>query len=79
MATDLPDETKKALVNAIKDYFLKERDEEIGELAASFFLDFVLEEIGPIVYNQAIKDAQSSLQRTVADLDVTLCKPVSVR
>jgi uncharacterized protein (DUF2164 family) len=79
MAIALPDETKKALVTAIKHYFSKERDEEIGELAASFFLDFVLEEIGPSIYNQGIRDAQASLQRTVADLDVNLCKPVAVR
>lgn len=79
MAVALPDETKKALITAIKHYFSKERDEEIGELAASFFLDFVLEEIGPSIYNQGIKDAQASLQRTVADLDVNLCMPVAVR
>ncbi len=34
MEIALPDETKKALVTAIKQYFWKERDEEIGELAA---------------------------------------------
>lgn len=79
MAIALPDETKKALVTAIRLYFSQERDEEIGDLAASFFLDFVLEEIGPSIYNQGIKDAQASLQRTVADLDVNLCMPADVR
>lgn len=79
MAVALPEEKKKALVAAIKQYFLQERGEEIGDLAAGFFLDFVLEEIGPSIYNQAIKDAQASLQRTVADLDVNLGKPETVR
>lgn len=75
MAIVLPDETKKELVASIKQYFLEERDEDLGDLQAGFFLDFVLEEIGPSIYNQALRDAQASLQRTVADLDVTLHEP----
>lgn len=72
MSITLPEETKKDLVNAIKHYFLEERDDEIGDLQASFFLDFVLREVGPSIYNQAIADAQAHLQRAIADLDVTL-------
>lgn len=75
MAIVLPDETEKALVNAVKHYFLEERGDEIGDLQASFFLEFVLKEIGPTIYNQAIKDAQTSLQRVVTDLDITLHEP----
>ena len=75
MAIVLPNATRKALVLAIKAYFLDERDEEIGELQASFFLDFILESVGPSIYNQAIKEAQARLQHTVADLDVTLHEP----
>ncbi|MFQ5568027.1 MAG: DUF2164 domain-containing protein [Rhodothermales bacterium] len=75
MAIALPDETKKALIESIKCYFLEERDEKIGDLQASFFLEFILKEVGPSIYNQAIKDAQSSLQGAVADLDITLHEP----
>lgn len=78
MPIDFPDETKKELVSAIKRYFLNERDEEIGDLAAAFFLDFVLETIGPSIYNQAIRDAQGRLQVIVADLDLNLCKPEAI-
>lgn len=75
MAIVLPDETRTELVAALKRYFSDERDEEIGDLQATFLLDFVLKEVGPSVYNQAIKDAQATLSRTVADLDVTLYEP----
>lgn len=75
MAIDVPDATKKELLAAIKRYFLEERDVEIGDLQASFLLDFVLKEIGPSIYNQAIKDAQASLHGAVADLDLTLYEP----
>lgn len=78
MAISLPEETRKAFVAAIKHYFKKERNEEIGELAADFFLDFVLEQIGPSIYNQAIRDVQASLQTTIAELDVNLGEPEAV-
>lgn len=75
MAVELPDETRKQLVQHIKHYFSEEQDEEVGDLRASFFLDFVLETVGPSVYNQAIRDAQARLQVVVGDLDLTLHEP----
>lgn len=75
MPLTLPDATKQDLIASIKHYFLTERDEEIGDLQAGFLLEFVLKEIGPSIYNQAIKDAQASLHGSVADLDLTLHEP----
>jgi uncharacterized protein (DUF2164 family) len=75
MAIELPNETKRALVDEIKHYFRTERDEEIGDLQAGFLLDFVLETVGPSIYNRAVRDAQAKLQTAVADLDVTLHRP----
>jgi uncharacterized protein (DUF2164 family) len=42
-----------------------------GELQASLFLRFCVEEIGPTIYNQAIADAQGFLQEKLADLENT--------
>ena len=42
----------------IKNYFLKGREEEIGDLAAGLMLDFIIEELAPEFYNQGIQDAQ---------------------
>src|SRR5579875_501009 len=42
--------------------------EPIGELAAGLLLDFFLEEIGPVVYNKAISDAQERIQLRLLDL-----------
>jgi uncharacterized protein (DUF2164 family) len=75
VAIELPDETRKRLVQHIKHYFAEEQGEEIGDLRASFFLDFALETVGPSVYNQAILDAQARLQVVVGDLDLTLHEP----
>lgn len=79
MSITLPADAKEELVARIQHYFLEERDEEIGQLQASFFLDFAVEVIGPHVYNQAIRDAQTHLQAVVTDLDVVLYEPEAPR
>ena len=63
------------MVASIRRYFVEEREEEIGDLKASFFLDYVLKEIGPSIYNQAVVDVQAVLRDRIAELDVTLTEP----
>ncbi|MCL5262772.1 MAG: DUF2164 domain-containing protein [Acidobacteria bacterium] len=55
-------------VASLKRYFEENLSEPIGDLTASLLLDFILQEIGPAVYNLAIADAQARLQQRVADL-----------
>ncbi len=64
--------SKQARVDAIKSiqrYFEENMPEPIGELPAGLLLNFFLEEIGPVIYNSAIRDAQARMQQRVADLD----------
>ncbi|MCB5194988.1 DUF2164 domain-containing protein [Deefgea salmonis] len=56
------------LQQAIQRYCREEIDTDIGELQAAFMLDFVLREIGPHIYNQAIRDAQNHLAQQVEAL-----------
>ena len=42
--------------------------EPLGELAAGSLLDYFLEEIAPLAYNQAVTDAQDRVQRRIAEL-----------
>ncbi len=42
--------------------------EPIGDLPAGLLLNFILEDIGPAIYNKAIADAQSRLQQQLSDL-----------
>jgi uncharacterized protein (DUF2164 family) len=69
MAIQLFKETQKTLVASIQRYFAEHMDEEIGDLKAMLLLDFVLQEVGPSVYNQAITDAQAHMLERVNDLD----------
>ena len=64
--------SKEARTNAIasmKRYFEENMPEPIGDLPASLLLNFFIEEIGPLIYNRAIADAQERLQRRVLDLN----------
>jgi uncharacterized protein (DUF2164 family) len=45
-------------------------DEPIGNIAAGALLGFLLEEIGPTVYNQAVADVQERLQLRISELDL---------
>jgi uncharacterized protein (DUF2164 family) len=63
-----PDVRKQALAS-IKKYVAENLDQEIGDLQATLLLDYVLTEIGPSVYNQAIQDAQHYFQERASDLE----------
>lgn len=64
----LKPETEEALLASIKRFFAEELEEDIGDLKARAVLDYCLREIGPSVYNQAIADAQATLEVAVLDL-----------
>ncbi len=64
----LPQEKKDEMVALIKNYFLRERGEEIGNLAALLMLDFIIEELAPDFYNQGVLDSYRCMQDMVEDL-----------
>ena len=61
-------ERRDEMVSLIKNYFLKERDEEIGDLAAGLFLDFILEKLAPEFYNQGVYDSHRYIKDAAEDL-----------
>ena len=75
MAITLSQEARKQLIASIKRYFDEEMDEELGDLRAGRILDYVLKEIAPTVYNQAIADAQAYFQDKALDLDGSCHEP----
>lgn len=75
MSIKLKDEARKRLIASIRRFFIEKLEEDIGDLKAALVLDFVLREIAPAVYNQAVADAQAFLQDKVADLEVSLYEP----
>ena len=75
MPIALPPDVTTRLHASIKRYFAEHLEEEIGDLKARLVLDFVLKEIGPVVYNRAIADAQGYFQGRVADLEGVCYEP----
>lgn len=64
----LSKEKKKEMTSAIKDYFLNERDEELGDLASSLILDFIIDELAPEFYNQGVYDSYKYISDRNEDL-----------
>lgn len=56
------------MISAVKNYYLKERDEEIGDLAAGLILDFIIKELAPEFYNQGVCDSHKFMENSIEDL-----------
>jgi uncharacterized protein (DUF2164 family) len=66
----LTPETKEKAVKEIMGYFLDERNEEMGIIAAEDILDFFLQNTGKYVYNKAIDDAKGLLLKQLEETDI---------
>jgi len=70
MTIQLSKETHKEAVTSIERYFQENMEEKIGNLAAAALLNFMLEEVGPSIYNKAVADVQERLQAQILELDI---------
>ena len=70
MTIELPKEVRAQAVASIERYFLEHLEERIGNIQAAALLNYVLEEIGPSIYNQAIADAQERLRMRSDERDI---------
>jgi len=65
-------EKREEMVAAIKAYYLKDREEEIGQLAAGLILDFIIEELAPEFYNQGVMDSCQYMSERIEDMQSLL-------
>ena len=75
MTIKIKAEAHNRFIASIKRFSQESLDDEMGDLKASLLLAFVMQEIGPTIYNQAITDAQTRLQDAVMDLDGSCHEP----
>jgi uncharacterized protein (DUF2164 family) len=59
---------REEAVASLKRYFEENLPEPLGDLPAGLLLDYFLEEVGPVIYNQAIQDAQTRILQRASDL-----------
>lgn len=70
MTITLTKEARAQAVASIERYFLENMEDKIGNIAAGGLLGFFLEELGPLVYNQAVAAVQERLQQRVSEIDI---------
>ncbi|MGE0883686.1 MAG: DUF2164 domain-containing protein [Blastocatellales bacterium] len=69
MTIELSKEAKQNALESLQKYFEVNMDEPLGDPAGGALLGFILEEIGPSIYNKGVADAQERMQARVSELD----------
>ena len=69
MAIELSKEDRAQAVDSLTRYVLENLDQKIGNLTAGALLGFILEEIGPSIYNRAVADVKERLLMRVEDVE----------
>jgi uncharacterized protein (DUF2164 family) len=70
MTITISKESVKEATASIQRYFAENMDERIGSLEAGALLAFFLQEVGPLVYNQAVAEVQEKIQASVMEVDI---------
>ncbi|MDX8046889.1 DUF2164 domain-containing protein [Gracilibacillus sp. S3-1-1] len=56
------------MIAALQDFFVQERQEELGNIEAEFMLDFIKKELAPAFYNQGVRDAHQFFSEKLEDV-----------
>lgn len=65
---NLSKEKQAEMIQSIKNYFYNERDEDLGDLAASMILDFFIEKLAPEFYNLGVAESYKYISDKLEDL-----------
>ncbi|MFD2044859.1 DUF2164 domain-containing protein [Ornithinibacillus salinisoli] len=65
---ELSNEQKDEMVQMIQAYFIEEQNEEIGNLKAMLILDFIMEKLAPVFYNQGVEDSHRYMAQKLDDI-----------
>lgn len=65
---ELPKETHDALAKALSRYLKDELDLEVTGFDAVFLTDFIVENLGPYLYNQGVADAQALIAKKLDEM-----------
>lgn len=75
MRVHLDGDRRAAMLQLVEGYFMDEFDEELSQFKAEQLLDFFIENLGPPIYNQAIRDAHAFIQDKLGDLEGDFYEP----
>lgn len=75
---ELSDERRSQIVEALQGHFQSQFDETLSAFRADELVDFMLAQIGPSLYNQAIQDARAYMAEKLDDLDTEFTLPEEI-
>lgn len=61
-------EQKKDMIDTIQQYFWEEKQEKLGDLAASLLLDFFARNLADVFYNKGVEDAYAFYSNKLDDV-----------
>jgi uncharacterized protein (DUF2164 family) len=61
-------EKRQDMIRTLQAYFSKEREEELGDLAAGLLLDFIIDKLAFEFYNQGVYDSYKFMSERTEDL-----------
>ncbi|WP_168123962.1 DUF2164 domain-containing protein [Paenibacillus sp. HB172176] len=62
----LPRETKLQMAASLQQFMEIEHGIELGQLAGEQFIEFIMKELSPYIYNEAIEDARVVIEQRMA-------------
>ena len=65
---EISKEQRAEMISELKEYFYSEREEELGDLAATLMLNFIIDKLAPEFYNQGVYDAYKYMSDRVEDV-----------
>ena len=75
MHVKLTDDRRTRVLDRLHAYFEENFDEPLSDFKAERLLEFFVGELGPPVYNQAIRDASRFIEGKLADLEGEFYEP----
>ncbi|MEZ4267749.1 MAG: DUF2164 family protein [Myxococcota bacterium] len=75
MPLELPKATLDQLAGSVRRYVENEMEVDCGEAGGAAAADFVVAEVGPAIYNHAMREAASFMQERVLDLEAACHEP----
>jgi len=59
---------KEKIIYELQSFFENEREEDLGNIGAELLVDFILKEVGPMIYNQALIDVHELMEEKLEDI-----------
>jgi uncharacterized protein (DUF2164 family) len=71
MAVELTKQESDEIIPSLQKFFREELEQDLSEMRARFFLDYIVKEIAPYAYNKGVKDSEAYFRSKVEDLTAT--------